>query len=98
MVGGIILESERLLLREITADDLDDLLEIWGDPEAMRFFPRTLDRQAMGERRYSGEVISASFTLSNDSGKEELAEDTISDEGVTSAEDAAILKKNAFFE
>jgi ribosomal-protein-alanine N-acetyltransferase len=49
MMGGIILETERLSLREITADDLDDLLEIWGDPETMRFFPRTLDSQAMRE-------------------------------------------------
>jgi len=49
MMGGIILETERLSLREITADDLDDLLEIWGDPEAMRLFPRTLDHQAMRE-------------------------------------------------
>ena len=48
-MGGIILETERLSLREIAEDDLDDLLEIWGDPEAMRFFPLTLDRQAMRE-------------------------------------------------
>jgi RimJ/RimL family protein N-acetyltransferase len=45
----IILETERLSLREITTDDLDDLLEIWGDPEIMRLFPNTLDRQAMRE-------------------------------------------------
>jgi len=45
MMGGIIWETERLCLREITADDLDDLLEIWGDPETMRFFPHTLDSQ-----------------------------------------------------
>ena len=48
-MSRIILETERLSLREITADDLDDLLEIWGDPEAMRFFPCTLDHQAMRE-------------------------------------------------
>lgn len=48
-MSGIILETERLLLREITTDDLYDLLEIWGDPEAMRLFPRTLDHQAMRE-------------------------------------------------
>jgi [ribosomal protein S5]-alanine N-acetyltransferase len=48
-MGRIIIETERLDLREITQDDLDELLEIWGDPEAMRFFPRTLDRQAMNE-------------------------------------------------
>jgi RimJ/RimL family protein N-acetyltransferase len=35
MMGGIILKTERLSLREITADDLDDLLEIWGDPETI---------------------------------------------------------------
>ncbi|HMV50434.1 MAG TPA: GNAT family N-acetyltransferase [Blastocatellia bacterium] len=39
-----ILETERLLLREISYDDLDDLLHIWGDAEAMRLFPKTLDR------------------------------------------------------
>jgi RimJ/RimL family protein N-acetyltransferase len=48
-MGGIILETERLSLREITENHLDDLLEIWGDPETMRFFPRTLDSQAMRE-------------------------------------------------
>lgn len=49
-MSRMILETERLSLREITADDLDDLLEIWADPEAMRLFPRTLDHQAMSER------------------------------------------------
>jgi RimJ/RimL family protein N-acetyltransferase len=48
-MNGMILETESLNLSEITADDLDDLLEIWGDPEAIRFFPRTLDHQAMRE-------------------------------------------------
>lgn len=44
-----VLESARLLLREITMDDLDNLLRIWGDPEAMRYFPHILDRPAMQE-------------------------------------------------
>ena len=48
-MSRIILETERLSLREITTDDFDDLLEIWSDPEAMRLFPRTLDDQAMRE-------------------------------------------------
>ncbi|MCI0388322.1 MAG: GNAT family N-acetyltransferase [Acidobacteria bacterium] len=48
-MSRIILETERLSLREITSDDFNDLLEIWADPEAMRLFPRTLDHQAMGE-------------------------------------------------
>lgn len=42
-----LIETERLYLREIAADDLDDLLEIWGNPEAMRLFPSTLNRGEM---------------------------------------------------
>jgi RimJ/RimL family protein N-acetyltransferase len=34
---GNILETERLLLRELTADDADNLLELDGDPEVMRY-------------------------------------------------------------
>jgi RimJ/RimL family protein N-acetyltransferase len=49
MMSRIILETERLILREITLGDFDALFEIWSDPEAMRLFPRTLDRQAMRE-------------------------------------------------
>lgn len=47
VMSKVILETDRLLLREITQDDADDLLEIWADPEAMRFFPKTLDREEM---------------------------------------------------
>ena len=42
-----LIETERLFLHEITADDLDDLLEIWGNSEAMRLFPSTLNRDEM---------------------------------------------------
>lgn len=44
-----ILETERLVLREITPDDCDELLQIWGDAEAMHLFPKTLNRQEMIE-------------------------------------------------
>jgi len=33
----IFLETERLLLRRFTGDDVDDLVELDGDPEVMRF-------------------------------------------------------------
>lgn len=46
-MNKIILETERLRLREIGHDDLEDLLQIWGDAEAMRLFPKTLDREEM---------------------------------------------------
>jgi len=47
VVSQVIVETDRLLLREITYQDADDLLEIWADPEAMRLFPQTLDREEM---------------------------------------------------
>lgn len=48
-MSRIVLETERLFLREITSDDLADLLAIWGDAETMQFFPRTLDETGMRE-------------------------------------------------
>lgn len=38
------LETERLLLREMTLDDLDALLAVFSDPETMRFYPQAFDR------------------------------------------------------
>ncbi|MDX2029844.1 MAG: GNAT family N-acetyltransferase [Blastocatellia bacterium] len=48
-LNDAILETDRLRLREITLADLDDIHAIWGDPEAMRLFPRTLDRDEVRE-------------------------------------------------
>jgi RimJ/RimL family protein N-acetyltransferase len=36
-----IAETERLVLRELTFDDVGDLFEIFSDPEAMRYYPST---------------------------------------------------------
>ena len=33
-----VLETDRLLLRELRLDDTDDLHQIQGDPETMRFY------------------------------------------------------------
>lgn len=48
-MNELILETERLILRRITHDDLDELLKIWGDAETMSLFPKTLNRQEMSE-------------------------------------------------
>lgn len=40
----IVLETPRLRLRRMTWDDVDDLLGIFSDPVAMRFYPSTKDR------------------------------------------------------
>jgi [ribosomal protein S5]-alanine N-acetyltransferase len=41
---SIVLETERLALRAMTMADVDDLMEIFGDPEAMRYYPSTKSR------------------------------------------------------
>lgn len=46
-MSEIILTTERLWLREILPTDLDDLLEIWADPVAMRWYPKTLERDEL---------------------------------------------------
>ena len=37
--GAIVLETERLLLRLLTVDDLDALAALYADPEVRRYFP-----------------------------------------------------------
>ena len=39
-----ILETERLALRQFTSDDVDNLMQIFADPEAMRFYPAPFTR------------------------------------------------------
>ena len=41
----MILETKRLILREMALRDVDDLLEVLSDPEAMQFYPQPFDRQ-----------------------------------------------------
>jgi [ribosomal protein S5]-alanine N-acetyltransferase len=41
---GLILTTPRLVLREMSLDDLDFMSEMLGDPEVMRFYPQTYDR------------------------------------------------------
>jgi len=40
-----IFETNRLLLRELTHDDLDDLAGVLGDPEAMTHYPQVKSRE-----------------------------------------------------
>jgi RimJ/RimL family protein N-acetyltransferase len=39
-----VLETERLILRHLTLDDVDDLWQILGDPKAMRYYPAPFTR------------------------------------------------------
>jgi RimJ/RimL family protein N-acetyltransferase len=42
---GSVLDTPRLWLREFTLDDLDDLHQVLGDPETMRFYPQPKTRE-----------------------------------------------------
>ena len=45
----MLLETERLTFRELTFNDVDDLLKVLSDPEAMKFYPKPFDRQMTQE-------------------------------------------------
>ena len=42
-----VLETRRLVLRELVVEDADALLEVLGDPEAMRYYPAPFDRESV---------------------------------------------------
>ncbi len=44
-----VLTTRRLILREMTGTDLDDLAELLGDPTVMRFYPRPKTRAEAGD-------------------------------------------------
>ena len=39
-----VLETERLILRQLEMSDVDALMGIFSDPEAMRYYPGTKSR------------------------------------------------------
>jgi [ribosomal protein S5]-alanine N-acetyltransferase len=42
---GMLLETERLILRPLTQDDVDAIYAVIGDPIAMQHYPRTFARE-----------------------------------------------------
>lgn len=45
----IIVKTERLLLRDMTMDDMDALHAVFSDPETMRFYPQPFDHDMTRE-------------------------------------------------
>src|SRR6266568_301245 len=45
----VVIETERLVLRELAPGDLDQLAAILGDPETMRFYPAPYERDRVVE-------------------------------------------------
>jgi RimJ/RimL family protein N-acetyltransferase len=44
-VGETVLETERLILRELELEDVDDMAEVLSDPWTMRFYPHPFSRE-----------------------------------------------------
>ena len=44
MEQGVVLETERLLLREFQPRDMEALLKVLGDPVAMQYYPKPFPR------------------------------------------------------
>ncbi|HEY9657554.1 MAG TPA: GNAT family N-acetyltransferase, partial [Allocoleopsis sp.] len=71
----MLLETKRLLLREMTLQDVDELLAVFSDPEAMQFYPKPFDRpmtQAWIERniqRYAQDGFGLWAVILKESGK-----------------------------
>ena len=42
--GEVVLETERLILRYLTPDDVDNVFAVIGDPETMKFYPQQFTR------------------------------------------------------
>ena len=45
MAENMVLETNRLILREMTLNDQESLLKVFSNPEAMQFYPKPFDRQ-----------------------------------------------------
>lgn len=41
----IAIETHRLILRELTLDDVEDLAQIYADPVVMKYYPNPISRQ-----------------------------------------------------
>jgi [ribosomal protein S5]-alanine N-acetyltransferase len=48
-VPGIALATQRLVLREFSAEDADGLAAVLGDPVAMQYYPAAFDRKGVEE-------------------------------------------------
>jgi ribosomal-protein-alanine N-acetyltransferase len=60
---GVVLQTERLVLREFEPADTDALLEILGDPVAMRYYPAPFPRAEVDDwiRRNRARYLDAGF-------------------------------------
>ena len=53
----MILETERLIIREYTPDDFDALYEILSDEETMKYYPKPYDENGVGNHEILSQAI-----------------------------------------
>ncbi len=60
-----VLETHRMILRQLETSDVDALMGIFSDPEAMRYYPATKSRREAEEwvRRFRGSYRERGFGL-----------------------------------
>jgi ribosomal-protein-alanine N-acetyltransferase len=44
-MSAIAIETHRLILRELTLDDVEDLAQIYADPVVMQYYPKPITRE-----------------------------------------------------
>ncbi|MBE9193007.1 GNAT family N-acetyltransferase [Gloeocapsopsis crepidinum LEGE 06123] len=44
-MGKIAIKTHRLILRELTLDDVEDLAQIYADPVVMKYYPKPITRE-----------------------------------------------------
>jgi ribosomal-protein-alanine N-acetyltransferase len=44
-MSAITIETRRLILRELTLDDVEDLAQIYADPVVMQYYPKPITRE-----------------------------------------------------
>jgi len=71
----VVLETRRLILREMTLGDLDFVAQILAHPEVMRFWPKCYDRQEAADwirrqqERYARDGVGYWLAVNRESGQ-----------------------------
>jgi RimJ/RimL family protein N-acetyltransferase len=93
-----IAQTERLLLREVTPEDLDFMAQMLGDAQVMRFWPRPFSRQETQieisniQRKYAADGCSFWLVVEKHSGQP-IGQAGILIQPVNGVEEAALAYK-----
>lgn len=63
MSSGVMITTERLNLRKMTTRDIPNLLQIFSDPVAMRYYPATMNEEETKGGSVEPSILRARETL-----------------------------------